>query len=119
MFGMDFFANTPHVPAGERADWLYFRDGLSHSALIFNTVTREIRFIFGPHYWPDDEVADYRDGQPGEPLPRPATYFRFFTFHEENGEVFSRHRTEAAAQKLARRHNRNLLPEHRLGVGRL
>ncbi len=54
LFPMDFFINTPYVSFIERENWYYFRDSLTHSALIFNYETSEIKLIDEKKYWDDE-----------------------------------------------------------------
>ena len=55
LFRMDAFENTPRLSG---INWHYLRDSHTHSALVFNSKSREIRFIEEKHYW-DESIFHY------------------------------------------------------------
>lgn len=63
LFTMHFFENTPQVPFEEIDDWYYFRDSWTHSAVIFNYETKELRLVEPEHYWDDDTLEFFRKSE--------------------------------------------------------
>jgi hypothetical protein len=57
LFRMDAFANAPRLTG---IGWHYLRDSSTHSALVFNSNSREIRFIDEKHYWDESTLNYYR-----------------------------------------------------------
>lgn len=55
---MHFFENTPRVPLDEIDDWYYLRDSDTHSAVIYNYETKEVRLVEPENYW-DEETTTY------------------------------------------------------------
>jgi len=60
LFPMNFFENTPKVPEEEIYNWYYLRDSGTHSAVIYNHETREVRLVDPENYWDDEMIAEYR-----------------------------------------------------------
>jgi hypothetical protein len=60
LFHMNFFENTPRVPDEEIENWYYLRDSGTHSAVIYNHETREVRLVEPAEYWDEEMIAEYR-----------------------------------------------------------
>ena len=55
-FGMTFFENTPSVK--DPHNWIYARSSGSHSSLIFNRKTSEVRLVAN---WDDANLKDHQE----------------------------------------------------------
>ena len=63
LFSMHFFENTPRVPLEEIENWYYLRDSGTHSAVIFNYETKELRLVDPESYWDKDTIKFFQKSE--------------------------------------------------------